>query len=165
MNRLLDGYLNHPGIWDVVICVAACIGLHYGADIIAISSSEVSSIQTSLASTAVSLAGFIIAALTIIVTFKANITAKRIDDSANGMELLFNSDNYGRIVSVFQFAILELVACFGVMHGAMFITNMLTPRHNLLLAIIVLIIILLSLARCLFVLFNVLSVESQTKPE
>nr|GFA63109.1 hypothetical protein [Tanacetum cinerariifolium] len=63
---------------------------------------------------------FIIAALTIIVTFKANITAKKLEESVNGMELLFNSDNYGRIVNVFQLAIIELVIAFAAMHSAMF---------------------------------------------
>ncbi|RZJ95279.1 MAG: hypothetical protein EOO60_00960 [Hymenobacter sp.] len=162
---VIDIYLAHPIIFDLIACIMLCVGLHYGASSVPISSSDLGGIQSSLASTAVSLAGFIIAALTIIVTFKANITAKKLEDSVNGMELLFNSNNYGRIVNVFQFAIIELVAAFAVMHGAMFVSAMFTLRHNLLLAIIVLALILLSLTRCLYVLFNVLTLEADPQNE
>jgi len=158
--RAIDFYLAHPLIGDAFVCVLGLLGLHYYAVKLPIASDNLNGIQSSLASTAVSLAGFIIAALTIIVTFKANIQAKNIDNSVNGMELLFNSDNYGRIVHVFQFAIVELVAAFAVMHAAMFVTEMFSPRHNLLLAVVVLTLIILSLARCLYVLFNVLTLDA-----
>lgn len=156
---VIDIYLAHPLKCDFMVCVLIYIGLHYNAVRVPIATNDLSSIQGSLASTAVSLAGFIIAALTIIVTFKANIT-KKLEESINGMELLFNSNNYGRIVNVFQLAIIELVAAFAVMHSAMFVSGMFTPRHNLLLAILVLALILLSLTRCLYVLFNVLTLEA-----
>ena len=158
--QALDRYLAHPLFWDGMLCAGLLAVLHFGADRVPIATTDLAGIQSSLASTAVSLAGFIIGALTIIVTFKANIRAKKMEDSVNGMELLFNSTNYGRIVNVFQFAILELVGAFAVMHAAMFVSALLTPRHNLLLAIAALLVILLSLGRCLFVLFNVLAVEA-----
>lgn len=158
--KAIDLYLSHPLISDTIVCLLVFLGLHYYAGRLPIASDNLNGIQSSLASTAVSLAGFIIAALTIIVTFKANIQAKKVDESVNGMELLFNSDNYGRIVHVFQFAIIELVTGFAVMHAAMFITDMFSPRHNLLLAAAVLTIIILSLSRCLYVLFNVLTLDA-----
>ncbi len=158
--RAIDSYLAHPLIGDAIICILGVLGLHHYADMLPIATDNLNGIQSSLASTAVSLAGFIIAALTIIVTFKANIEAKKINDSTNGMELLFNSDNYGRIVHVFQFAIIELVAAFAVMHAAMFVTGLFSPRHNLLLAGVVLTLIILSLSRCLYVLFNVLTLDA-----
>lgn len=161
--RVLDGYLKLPLLWDLVVAGLVCLLLHYQAERLPIANSDITALQSSLASTAVSLAGFIIAALTIIVTFKANIESKKLDQSANGMELLFNSGNYTRIVRVFQVAIIELVICFGIMHTAMFFNNSFTIRHSLLLALVVLIFILLALLRCLYVLFSVLNVEAQPK--
>lgn len=163
MIRILDCYLSWPLLCDLIIVLLLCVLLHFTPDIFPIHNSDITTLQGSLASTAVSLAGFIIAALTIIVTFKANIESKKVDQSVDGMDLLFNSNNYTRIVKVFQFAIIELVFCFAMMHTAMFFSDNFSPRHNLLLALSTLSFLLLALLRCLYVLFSVLDVESQPK--
>ncbi len=160
MNRLLDCYLAFPKFWDCVVIALVTGLLHWKAEILPLAVSDLASLQNGLIGTAVSLAGFIIAALTIIVTFRANIAVKKMDDSANGMELLFNSQNYGRIVSVFKGAILELVIGFVVVYLSILAEKALAPRHSILIAIALLIGITLSTLRCLFVLYSVLDVES-----
>ena len=82
------------------------------------------------------------------------------DDSANGMELLFNSQNYSKVVSVFKGAILELVIGFVIVYLSILAEAALTVRHSILIAIALLIGITLSTLRCLFVLYGVLGVES-----
>ena len=160
MTRLLDWYLEFPKFWDAVFIALVLLLLHFKAELLPLKNSDLPSLQNSLIGTAVSLAGFIIAALTIIVTFRANIAVKKMDDSANGMELLFNSHNYGKVVSVFKGAITELVAGFILLYLAQFAEAALTQRHGLLISVAVLISVALATIRCLFVLFSVLGVES-----
>jgi len=52
---VIDIYLAHPIIFDLIACIMLCVGLHYGASSVPISSSDLGGIQSSLASTAVSL--------------------------------------------------------------------------------------------------------------
>lgn len=160
MNRLLDYYLDYPKFWDCVVIGLVVALLHWKASLLPLAVSDLSSLQNGLIGTAVSLAGFIIAALTIIVTFRANIAVKKMDDSANGMELLFNSRNYSKVVSVFKGAIIELVIGFVVVYLSILAEAALTVRHSILIAIALLIGITLSTLRCLFVLYGVLGVES-----
>jgi glycerol uptake facilitator-like aquaporin len=162
MNRLLDYYLAYPKFWDCVAIVLITGLLHWKANLFPLDVSDLSSLQNGLIGTAVSLAGFIIAALTIIVTFRANIAVKKMDDSANGMELLFNSKNYSRIVNVFKGAILELVLGFVAVYLSILAEKALTPRHSILIAIALLVGITLSTLRCLFVLYNVLDLEGSS---
>ena len=77
--------------------------------------------------TSISLAGFVLASLTIIVTFKENITQKQNEAAINqadkpetnknadisGIELLFTSVHYERIVGVFSWAAFILLFLFG----------------------------------------------------
>ena len=60
----------------------------------------------------VSLAGFILAALTIIVTFKSNLKAKGIEDSNDALEMIFSSKHYESIVTVFKKSLIEFIICF-----------------------------------------------------
>ena len=72
-------------------------------------------IASSLIGTCISLAGFILAALTIIVTFRSNLKAKGLDDASNAMELIITSGYYNAIVNVYTGAIYEfLIVSFGM---------------------------------------------------
>lgn len=69
-------------------------------------------ILSNIISTDVSLAGFILAALTIIVTFKSNIKVKSMDDASDSLELIFSSKHYPKIKRVFKLAIVEFCVLF-----------------------------------------------------
>ncbi len=73
---------------------------------------------SNLIGTCVSLAGFILAALTIVVTFKANIQSKNINDSKNAMQYIFSTSHYNSIVETFKKAITEFTICFIMLYAA-----------------------------------------------
>ena len=159
MNLVLDWYLRHPLKYDVVISLLLVIGLHHWAERIPLASFDRGSIISSLAGTAVSLAGFILAALTIIVTFRANVASKGVMESSSGMEIVFNGPAYREIVSVFKGAIVGLTICTLVLYTAMLFGANLPPRWINLLNVVGLSEIILAITRCLFVLFKVVEMD------
>lgn len=65
----------------------------------------------------ISLAGFILTALTIIVSLKSNVLSKS-EDLLSPMETLFSGAHYDLIVSTFKKAIIELSICSGLLYVA-----------------------------------------------
>ncbi|PHK34708.1 hypothetical protein VF13_37855 [Nostoc linckia z16] len=116
-NRtFIDFYLKHPITIDIVIVIIAItvwrfvrLVPFYFPD-----KSTVLNIVSSVIGTCVSLAGFILAALTIIVTFRSNLKAKGVEDASNALELIISSGYYNQIVKVYTGAIYEfLIVTFG----------------------------------------------------
>jgi hypothetical protein len=111
MNKILDKYIKHPLLYDLIIVCLFILGKHILSSkniiTITIPIDTLKSIVSDIISTTISLAGFILASLTIIVTFKDNINHKEIYNKIEakkeltGMELLFTSKHYKRIVGVF----------------------------------------------------------------
>ncbi len=159
MNKVLDFYLRHPLKYDVVISLCIVAVLHYWAERIPLTSFDRGSIISSLAGTAVSLAGFILAALTIIVTFRANVVSKGVTESSSGMEIIFNGPAYREIVAVFKGAIIGLIVCTSILYLGMLFGADLPPRWINLLNVVGLIEIIFSITRCLFVLFKVVELD------
>lgn len=116
MKLILNNYIKRPLLWDIAICLIVAILFHFIKSkfnfSILISKEEYRSILTDILSTSISLAGFILASLTIIVTFKENISHKinaaknnlQNTDPLSGIEILFESKHYSRIVRVFFWA-------------------------------------------------------------
>lgn len=163
MNKLLDFYLRRPLKCDAVLSLILVAALHYGAERIPITSFDRGSIVSSLAGTAVSLAGFILAALTIIVTFRANVASKGVLESASGMEIIFNGPAYREIVSVFKGAIVGLILCTLTLYLSMIFGAGWPQRWINLLNVVALAEIILSITRCLYVLFRVVEIDFKNK--
>lgn len=75
-------------------------------------------IYSNLISTSISLAGFILAALTIIVTFRSSVKAKLSDEEfqkLNGLELILSTDHYKNILKAFKTAMFELIMVFVIL--------------------------------------------------
>src|SRR5690554_1546550 len=94
--RLLDFYLKRPFIYDLIISVFFGIVFWFLVTngCINFESSEIiQSINTDLISVTISLAGFILASLTIIVTFKDSVDAKgkKLEEVETGKDLFFSS--------------------------------------------------------------------------
>jgi hypothetical protein len=109
----------------------------------------------------ISLAGFILASLTIIVAIRSNILSKQPENSENPLELFFASGTYKAIVKVFKIAITELVLCFIVSY---IITISSTNLENdfLFKSLIGLIyLVSVSTMRSLFVLFLLIDVDGK----
>jgi hypothetical protein len=113
IGSALDRYLAYPLFFD--LCMVVCVWLmskHLNfIPFSLVDKSNQIDILPNIIGTNVSLAGFILAALTIIVTFKSNLKAKGIEDSDSPLEMILTSRHYKSIVKVFKQAIIEFTIC------------------------------------------------------
>jgi hypothetical protein len=113
-KKIIDTYLCSPIFFDCLISITVWIGskhLHYFEFYLNDRNNQIS-ILSNIINTDVSLAGFVLAALTIIVAFKSNLQAKGIEESKNALELIFSSKHYNNIVFVFVRSLIEFIICF-----------------------------------------------------
>lgn len=161
MKKILDLYYKRPIIIDFIIII---IGWIASSNIHLINftypdQSGSLSLMSSLIGTMISLAGFILAALTIIVTFKSSIIAKGIDEATNALELLFSSRHYNSIVKVFKDSIIEFV-CYSLISYCIWQSYANFSPIVLGKVVMSLIgIIALNVLRSLFMLFKILSLK------
>ena len=113
-NKFMDRYFSYPIICDLVMALTFwfCSKHFHLIEFKLIEKSNQISLLPYIISADVSLAGFILAALTIIVTFKSNLKAKGIDESDNALEMIFSSKHYDSIVKVFKKSLIEFILCF-----------------------------------------------------
>lgn len=116
MKSILNNYIKRPLLWDIFISLVVSIVFHFikvkFSFSVLLTKEDFRSTLTDILSTSISLAGFILASLTIIVTFKENISHKIKSatpeslntESLSGIEILFESKHYSRIVRVFFWA-------------------------------------------------------------
>ncbi|MBP5982256.1 MAG: hypothetical protein KA734_00930 [Fluviicola sp.] len=113
--KMLDFYLKFPVLLDIalVILISSCTLILKNKGILRDFDVErLKSISSDLISTSISLAGFVLAALTIIVTFKDSATGK---SSTDGKSTFFNSGKYFDLVKVFYSAALVLIFTFVIL--------------------------------------------------
>lgn len=111
MKKILDKYIKYPLLYDLIIVSIFILVKHIlsNKNIISINIplETLKSVVSDIISTTISLAGFILASLTIIVTFKDNINHKEIYNKIEakidltGMELLFTSKHYKKWLAYF----------------------------------------------------------------
>lgn len=65
-----------------------------------------------LSSSGVTLAGFIIAALTIVISVKSSLKSKGFEESENAMHYILSTHHYKKIVKTFIDSIIELISVF-----------------------------------------------------
>ena len=174
MNKLLDGYYKRPLLWDLLLAATACVTIEWLlrprlSFLKFPECTTVLDLLSDLASTSISLAGFVLAALTIVVTFRDNMQHKGVTldeqqkQDLTALELLFLSRHYYGIVKVFSWATLILVAIF--------ILAALTKLAHLEMGIVPLFywavflmtVLSLTILRCLFVLFRIVRLQSAGK--
>lgn len=133
MKKMLNTYIKRPLLWDIILIVLICVGYYFILQKLSLDINITKEIVTStlsdLINTSISLAGFVLASLTIIVTFKDNLSQKKAvqinqtkedlekaketkEINESGMALLFSSKHYGRIVGVFTWAVFIYLAMF-----------------------------------------------------
>ena len=159
-NRLLNRYFRYPIIFDFIITLIILIIICYFKSSFKFKNIGVDSFLSNIISTIVSFAGFILASLTIIVTVKANIKVKNLEDAANGLELLLLSkDNYRLIISAFRDAIIELVICLILVYTLWMPMIGLNIFQLSLLSVYALLVIFFTLFRSLLILFRIIFLE------
>lgn len=116
MIKLLDIYIKRPFLYDI-ICVVPMFLLNELAisknyKVFTLDKTVLGSLLNELVSSSVSIGGFIIAALTIILTLKDNLKAKGETLPISALELIFSSKHYERVVKVFYWASMIFVITF-----------------------------------------------------
>lgn len=163
MNRdkILDFYLNNSYAIDIFIVVGLWLINTYCVvfNLRPSPKLDLTGLMSSVISTAISLAGFILAALTIIAAIKANIANKSPETAKNPLELFFSKSNYSQLTTVFKESIIELViATFGL-----YLIWLLSPDFSCSFLFKALIcgvtVVFLSVFRTLLVLFTIMSLE------
>jgi len=167
MAKIIDCYLKSPLWWDfLIICVLITGNWLIPAFVsFKFEISAQIAVLSSLISTSVSLAGFILAALTIIVSFRSNIACKKPEEAKNPLELIFSTDQYQKIIHVFKDAIIELTISFVCLFVVWIIAENLKSEFILQANVYGGLIIFLSLFRTLFTLFLVLKLDKNNEEE
>lgn len=167
MSKIIDWYLDNSLLSDLLIILLIVFCDTILPEIILFKFDIIvqSNILNSLIGTSVSLAGFILAALTIIVSFRSNIACKKPEDAGPPLELIFSTDNYHKIINVFKSAIIELTMAFVGLYIVWILSENLTPEHILQANVYGGLLIFLSLVRTLFILFLVLKMDKKSKNE
>jgi hypothetical protein len=161
INLLIDIYLNYAISIDfIIVCFIFITNKYFPVfPFRFIDKEQVLGYQSSLIGTAVSLAGFILAALTIIVTFKSSIKAKGYDDADDALEFFFSTDHYRSIVNVFKKSIAELVIIFLSLYFSWLTTENLSISTLNNIVISATLTMTLSVGRALLILYDILSLQ------
>src|SRR5882724_7630666 len=110
--KIIDFYLGKPLICDVIIIILLWIVSYqlppFLINLIKIPEKQIElNYISSLISISVTLAGFIIAALTILITVKSSLKARGYEDAENALEYIFSTKHYKSIIQVFINSIIE----------------------------------------------------------
>lgn len=161
LRNFVDTYLYYALIIDLISIVFLWLANSKFTFINFSINNKVNNIEivSNIIGASVSLAGFILASLTIIVTIRSNIVSKTPEQSQNALQLFFSINTFKTIVKVFKIAIIELVLCFIVSFIIWSISENLT-NYTILKTIIILIFLMaMSTIRSLFVLFLLIEAD------
>ena len=160
-----DLYISNPIIIDIIISIIIWI-LSVSFPLFEFQledrAHQVASLSH-LIRTDVVLAGFILASLSIILSFRSNLKLKNVNDSKNAQELLFSSIHYNRIVVAFQKSLIELVLCFVFLFIISFSSDNFTIETINRFNVIGLFITSTTICRSLFILFKILELSKYKK--
>ena len=167
--KLLDRYYSMPIIFDSIISISFCVvynsltlnqNLTLNDDL-----DLIKSFITDLLNTSISLAGFILASLTIIVTFKENLKTNNCNKSSsdfnnlNGLNLLLQSKHYRTIVKTFSTSVFILISGFVFLATTKFFIKKLPEYLWDYIIIVSVIIIALTTFRCIFLLYKIIALK------
>lgn len=166
-DRTIDTYFSYPILFDLVLTtvVWVCANNFSIFDFQLIDKTNQINILPYIISADVSLAGFILAALTIIVTFKSNLKAKGIEDAENALEMIFSSKHYKSIIKVFKKSLVEFVLCFIVLFFVWASTDNLTIKTINRIVVSGILLTSFAIIRSLYVLFVVLDLDKHKHSE
>lgn len=161
--KILDFYIKRPIVCDLILSflilfVSYCLCNKYSI-CVKINRDTLGNLLNELVSSSVSIGGFIIAALTIIITLKDNLKAKEASYPISALEVLFHSKHYKRIVNVFYSAALVFVVTFFYFSIIEIIWDNLCDKNALYLIFIGLFLTVMSVLRCLIVLQKIIEIQ------
>ncbi len=162
MKKTIDFYINNALFFDSLII----IGLWFANSYLSIFDFKIApkkdnlDIVSDTISASISLAGFILASLTVIASIRSNITNRHQDATRNPLEMFFSDVNYKRVVQVFKDAILELVLIFIISYSIWVCQENIENYTIIKWIVSAIILILVSVSRTLLVLFTIIKIDS-----
>jgi hypothetical protein len=161
LRNFVDTYLNFAFILDILAIVLLWLVNSYFSLINFSINNKINNIDivSNIIGASVSLAGFILASLTIIVAIRSNIVSKTPEQSENPLQLFFSIGTFKTIVKVFKIAIIELILCFIASYIILSISENVS-NYTIFKTIIILIYLMaMSTIRSLFVLFLLIEAD------
>ncbi|PVW13165.1 hypothetical protein [Marixanthomonas spongiae] len=155
IKNIVDKYLFYALFIDVAILLAIWLGnTHFSIfDFKPLNNETNIKILSNLIGASISLAGFVLASLTIIVAIRSNVKTKRPEEADTPLELFFSIGTYKTIVKVFKIAIIELVFCFIVSYIVWMASANITNYGIFKVNVCLIFLLTVSTMRSLFVLF------------
>jgi len=166
-DKTVDTYFSYPILFDLVLVAIVWVSANSFSIINfnLVDKTNQINILPYIISADVSLAGFILAALTIIVTFKSNLKAKGIEDADNALEMIFSSKHYESIIKVFKKSLVEFVLCFIVLFFVWASTDNLSIKTINRIVVSGIVLTSLAIIRSLYILFVVLDLDKHKRPD
>lgn len=161
---MLNHYFKRPLFWDYLISTITCITISLCKKrfvIIFPKEEYVYSITSDLSTISLTLSGFILTLLTVLITFKSStgITKENYNEDNTVFELFFASDLYFETVKVLKDCIKSLVFISVIGYTLKLAINIVTHNFLFYFNVLSLIIILLTLSRSLFVLSKIIDMQ------
>ncbi|MEY2702488.1 MAG: hypothetical protein RLY43_1121 [Bacteroidota bacterium] len=164
-NNLIDKYFDYPIFFDLILVIVfwfltANVSIF---NLVLTDKNNQINIIPNIISADFAFAGFILAALTIIVTFRSNIQTKNLNEASNALELIFSTNNYNKIVKVFRLSLVELVLCYIFLFCSWLSIDNFDIWKIYRINISGIIITTLSIGRSLFILFIVIDLDKHKR--
>ena len=163
MKTILNRYIKNPLLWDFFL-ILIILGVEYllcsrCEKCLQFDLNAFGDLTTELISASVSIGGFIITALTIILAFREKTEQKPLQESRTGMELLMNSNAYSLIIRVFSQAAFVFLFTFILFIALMILRNHLSGYWQFRLIITGSVLSIMSVFRCLIILQRIVLVK------
>lgn len=171
--KLIDFYLRRPVLYDLVLVIVILLLINILQSyslLFPFDCKIMKSLNSDLISTSISLAGFVLASLTIIVTFKDSVNSRfnieqiantKKNQKDNGRDLFFQSKHYFPTVKVFFSASLILLLLFFLLSVIKVSAELISPNIYALLIIGGLVIIVTTVLRSLYLLLQIIKLQNQ----
>lgn len=118
-------------------------------------------ILSDIIAASISLSGFILASLTIIVAIKSNLANKSAKNAKNPLELFFSPKNYSKIINIFQGSIIELTFCFITAYIVWLSSENFVVYTVFKVNLILIFLLSISIVRSLLVLFKIINIKDE----
>ena len=163
MKNILNIYIKRPLIWDILLVSFESYLVNIAVTKlnlnISINLELMKSVLSDLVNSTISLGGFVLASLTIIVTFKDNLKNNSKEQKENGMSILFSSRHYSRIVGVFIWAVLIFLSLFVILSICKIFVEKFLPIHYVYLCIVPISFIALTIFRTILILYSIIKLQ------
>ena len=160
--KSIDLYLKIPILFDMFFTctlVSVFLILQREKVIIQLNQDIIKSLYSDLITTSITLAGFVLASLTIIVTFKDTISGN--NKNLNGRYLFFKSEHYLPTVKIFFRSSIVLLFIFLLLSITKIINNCIPVELSNFIILGTLLMISMTILRSLLLLLQIIKIQNQ----